>query len=131
MTAEDIYELFQLNVNETFELEGKGGFFIFRPEGIGLEVQLFEKNGVLALAEIGFYMMQHPISIKKCRIFTKREAEDAELLNCTVEDSATIVKNSGGCFLNSDTRSIMLNRDFPSIQDGESWSLEYICTHAE
>ena len=74
MTFKDIFDLFGLNPNETFEVDGEKGIFVFRPTGLNTEVRLLGLNSIPALADVAFHMMTTPSDVKKSpSVYAARE----------------------------------------------------------
>ena len=137
MTFKDIFDLFGLNSNETFEVDGERGVFVFRPKGYNTEVRLMGPNNIPALADVAFHMMATPSDVKKVRVFTQREKEDAELImSLYAEDEqqqlSILKKEDELCYLVSESdNAAVLPCDFPTVEIGETWKLTYIVAHAE
>lgn len=136
MTFEEIYEHFELNPNEPFEIEGLGFPFVFRPTGIDKKVKLIDPSGAYALADAAFEMVLNPETVQKVTLFTKWEKEMADILLSVYpeeeKDELDIFRQDDEYWLMKGTLfAALLPYPFETIQDGETWSLKYISEHVE
>lgn len=136
MTFEEIYDHFELNPNELFEIEGLGYPFVFRPTGIDKNVKLIDPFGTYALADAAFEMVLNPETVQKVTLFTKWEKEMADVLLSVYPDEdrpdlRIARKGDEYWLLKGLTYDSLLPYPFETIKDGDTWSLKYISEHVE
>ena len=136
MTFEEIYEHFELNPNEPFEIDGMGFPFVFRPTGIDKNVKLIDPSGAYALADAAFAMVLKPETVQKVTLFTKWEKEMADVLLSVYPDEdqpdlRIARKGEEYWLLKGFTYDSLLPYPFETIKDGDAWSLRYISEHVE